>query len=59
MIKYNVIDIHRRKISYLTAVEKNDDFALGYVDMNFWPVRKEYQEEMIVKVMEMDDIKER
>ena len=33
--------------------------ALGYVDMNFWPVRKEYQEEMIVKGMEMDDIKER
>lgn len=36
MIKHSIIGIHKRKIGYLTAVEKDDELAFGSVDMNFW-----------------------
>lgn len=36
MIKHSIKEIHKRKIGYLTAVEKDEELAFGSVDMNFW-----------------------
>lgn len=36
MTKDGITGIHKRKIGYFTAVEKDDELAFGSVDVNFW-----------------------